>query len=113
MVTTFDGSAVPPADLSALIADYVALERARIWRRFLVSRFGSLAALIVGTGIAFRWLPPLAYWVSGGLCAMAPVWAWIVELRCDWRLARRLEQVPGGVTYVVASDRREQDSGDS
>ena len=23
-----------------------------------------------------------------------PAWAWVVELRHDWRLARRLEEVP-------------------
>ena len=100
-VTSFDGSALSLEEMSTLMADYLAVERARIWRRLLTTRFASLGALVVSTGMFFRWLPPAAYWITGGLCAMAPMWAWIVELRRDWRLTRRLEGIPGGATYVV------------
>jgi Flp pilus assembly protein TadB len=102
-VTSFEGLKVPPEDVTVLIAEHLALERARIWRRLLMMRFGSLAALLVGSGLAFHWLPPVAYWTAGALCVAAPIWAWIVELTRDWRLTRHLQQVPGAVTYVVRS----------
>ena len=100
-VTSFHASAVQPDQLSGIMADYLALERARIFRRLLVKRFGVLAA-IVG-GVSFLWLSAFASWFSVGLCAAAPVWAWIVELGCERRLARRLDEVPGHAVHVVES----------
>ena len=102
-VTSFDGSALQPDELSSLVREYLAVERARIWRRLLTTRFALLAALIVGSGVTLHWLPPLACWISGGLCGAAPMGAWIVELRRDWRLGRHLQAIPGGATYVVSA----------
>ena len=98
-VTTFDGSALQPDELSALLREYMAVERSRIWRRLLTTRFVVLGALIVGTGTTMHWLPPLACWVASGLCGATPIGAWIVELGRDWRLGRHLQRIPGGVTY--------------
>ena len=92
-VTSFHASDVQPDQLSGIMADYLALERARIFRRLLVKRFGMLAAILAG--VSFHWLSAFASWFSVGLCVAAPVWAWIVELGCERRLARRLDKVPG------------------
>ena len=100
-VTSFDGSALQHDELSALLRQYMAVERARTWRRLLTTRFVALGALIVGTGTTLHWLPPLACWVTGGLCGATPIGAWVVELRRDWRLGRHLRAIPGGATYVV------------
>ena len=100
-ITSFHGSAVPPEELSGIMADYLALERSRLFRRLLVMRFGLLALGVVVVGGVLRVLPPLATWFSLGVFVTPPAWAWIVELRRDRRLARRLEQVPGGVTHEV------------
>src|SRR5688572_2697136 len=100
-ITSFHGSAVLPEELSGIVADFLALERARIFRRLLVKRFGLLALGVVVVGGVLRVLPPLATWFSLSAFVTPPAWAWIVESRCDRRLARRLEQVPGSVTHEV------------
>jgi len=100
-VTSFEGAALNHEELRALIAEFLSVERARIWRRLLTTRCMLLGALFVGTGITLHWLPPLAYWTTAGLCAAAPIGAWIVELRRDWRLGRHLEGLPTGATYVL------------
>jgi len=102
-VTSFDGDSIEPDQLSGVMADYLALERARIYRRLFVSRFAILALILGVIGFGLRWLPPFASWLSVSLCTIAPAWAWMTELRCDWRLSKRLNDVPG-VTHVVLSD---------
>lgn len=89
---SFHSSAVRQDQAGAIIADYLALERARRHRRALVAWFGLLAALIVGVGAAVH--ERLAAWVAAGFCLAAPAWAWAIELRRDWRLAKRLDEVP-------------------
>jgi hypothetical protein len=83
------------------MADYVAFERARACRRLLVTRFGLLALFLGIIGLGFHLFGPLVAWLGIGLCAAAPTWAWIAELRCDWKLARRLEELPGGASHLV------------
>jgi hypothetical protein len=83
------------------MADYLALEHARTFRRSLVKRFGVLAA--IAAGVSFVWLSAFAFWFSVGLCAVAPGWVWMVELGCERRLARRLDEVPGHAIHVVES----------
>lgn len=100
-VTSFHASDVQPDQLSGIMADYLALERARIFRRLLVKRFGVLAAVFAGVSV--HWLSAFASWFSVGLCVAAPVWAWMVELGCERRLARRLDEVPGQAVRVVES----------
>ena len=91
-LVSFHSSAVRREQLGAIIADYLALERARHHRRMLVMGFGLLAALFLGLGAAVH--QSSASWLVGGLCLAAPVWAWTIELRCDWRLTKRLDEVP-------------------
>jgi hypothetical protein len=101
-ITSFHSSAVESEEFSGIMADYLALERARIFRRLLVKRFGLLAAAVVISGTVLHLLAPIPTWFSVGVFVTPPVWAWIVELRRDRRLGRRLEQVPGGITHEVA-----------
>ena len=72
---------VEPEELSVIMADYLALERARIYRRLFVTRFG-LLALVAGrrSDSAFTGCRPSASWVSVGLCAIAPAWAWVARV---------------------------------
>jgi Flp pilus assembly protein TadB len=94
MPVSLHSSAVDRQELSAIMRDYLALERARVYRRLFVRRFGLLAAAVGVAGIGFHWLPPAGSWVSMAICLVAPLWAWIAERRCDRRLTRRLDEVP-------------------
>ena len=76
--------------------EYLALERARVYRRLFVTRFGLLAPWVAILGPGLHWLSPFAAWFSAGMCLVIPAWAWVAELRCDWRLARRLKSVAEG-----------------
>ncbi len=98
-VASFHGSAVKPDQLSGIMADYLALERAKVFRRLLMKRCGVLAAIVAG--ISVHWLSAFASWFSVGLCMAVPVWAWMVELGCERRLARRLDEVPGRAVQVI------------
>ena len=87
-VTSIPASSVPPAELNVILADYLALERARLFRRLFVFRFGLLAAAATIVSIVFPGLPAFARWFPPTLCLAPPIAAWIRE----WRLARRLSQ---------------------
>jgi len=100
-VTSFHASGVQPDQLNGVMADYLALERARIFRRLLVKRFGMLAAIFAGVGFLSR--SAFASWFSVALCVAAPVWAWMAELGCERRLARRLGHVSGEAVQVGES----------
>jgi hypothetical protein len=102
IVTSFHSSAVRADQLSAIMADYIALERARTYRRLFVRRFGVLALVVAIASTALHWFSSIPLWLSVGFCLVAPVSAWVAELRCDWRLARRLEQVPEAAAHLVA-----------
>ena len=100
-VTSFHASAARPDQISAVMSEYLALERARIFRRLLVRRFGLLAVIAALLGTGFHWLSPFASWCSVSVFLVLPVWAWIVELQRDRRLARRLEELPDAATQIV------------
>jgi hypothetical protein len=102
-VTSFPGSAVDPDELSAIMADHLALERIRIFRRLLVKHFGVLT-VIVAT-VALAWLSRFAFWFSVSLCLTPPVWAWVLEIHRELRLAARLDSVTGQQT--IRSDEAE------
>ena len=91
--TSFPASAVGPDELNAITADYLALERIRIFRRLLVRRFGALT--LIAAAVSFTWLSRVAFWFSVGLCLAPPVWAWALEIYREWRLAARLSEVLG------------------
>jgi hypothetical protein len=91
---SFHSSAVDRQELSAIMRDYLALERARVYRRLFVRRFGLLAATL-GVAGGLRWMPTVATWFSVAVCLAIPLSTWISEITCGRRLTRRLDQVPG------------------
>ena len=91
-VTSFHASDLQPDQLNRILARYLALEHARVFRRLLVRRCAVLAP-IVGT-VSFFWLSAFAFWFSMGLCMAVPTWAWTVELGHERRLTRQLDGVP-------------------
>jgi Flp pilus assembly protein TadB len=101
IVTSFHASAAQPQQLGAVMADYVALERAQTVRRVLVKRFGILTLAVGGT--AFVWLSTPALWLCVGMCLVVPAAACIVELARERRLTRRLRAIPGNASQVVRS----------
>jgi len=102
-ITSFHSSVVEPGDVNGIMADYLALERARRFRGVLVQRCGALAAGIVLLGTVLRILPPIPTWFSLGAFVALPVSAWIVELRRERRLANRLDRVRKGVVHTVVT----------
>jgi hypothetical protein len=101
-VTTLPASAVSSEELRVILAAYLALDRARIFRRLFVIRFGLLAGvsallafIVPGLSAAARWLPPMLFLAP-------PTWAWIVELRLARRLSRQLSGVNGTTTHELA-----------
>jgi hypothetical protein len=76
-----------------VLADYLALERARKLRRLLVVRLSLLAAGVV-LGEWFLHLSPWARVVSFGVCLLPALAVCVLEWRLEWRLARRLAAIP-------------------
>jgi hypothetical protein len=95
LVTQFHSYALDPKELNQVLADYVALERLRVFRRLLFRRFGALSLMVLVIGAALHWLSPLATAASLTLFLVPPVWAWVAEWRLDRALDRRLERIPG------------------
>jgi hypothetical protein len=92
-VVSFEADAVQPEELSGVLVDYLALERLRIFRRLLVERFAILAAIVALSG--FLWLSTIAACTAVGMCLTPPIWVWALEIRCERRLARTLDAIPG------------------
>jgi hypothetical protein len=101
IVSSFHAAGLAPADIRTVVVEHLAFERAQAHRRLFVVRFGLLAVLVGIIGLGFHFLPPLATWLGIGVCVVPPIRAWTAELRCDWQLARRLNELPGGATHVV------------
>jgi anti-sigma factor RsiW len=99
-VTSFRASDVASHRVSAIMAEYLALERARTYRRLFVIRFGLLALVAAVVGFGFHWLSVFASWSSVGLCLVPPTWAGVAEFRNSRRLARSLEAIPSGDIVV-------------
>jgi hypothetical protein len=94
-VTSIHGADVDPQHLSAVMSDYMALEQARIYRRLFSTRFGVLAIVFAIVGLGLHWMPATAAWGSVGICLAVAAYAWVAELRCDWKLSKTLEAIPG------------------
>ena len=87
-VSSFPASAVEPDQLSTIMADYLSLEHARVFRRLLVVRCGMTALILAVVGLGFGWLPPFASSFSAAVLLAVPAGAWVFELRRERRLAR-------------------------
>ena len=90
-IASFQVSPARRDQLGGMIADYLALERARCQRRVLVTVFGLLAMLMLAVGAALQ--RDGAAWIAVVLCLAVPAWAWTIELKRDSRLARRLNDI--------------------
>jgi hypothetical protein len=99
-VTSFNASAVGKAELTGIMAEYLALEQVRVVRRLLVTRCGAMALVAVGLGLV-HWLSPFASGFSVTAFLSLPVSAWVFELRRNARLGRRLAEVPGAVSEEI------------
>ena len=100
-ITSLHSTGLEPEQTAALIAEYLALEQARSYRRLCQTRFVILALVFGAIGFGFRWLPPFASWLSVGSCLAVPAWAWVAELRRDFRLTRALSGLPADAARVV------------
>jgi hypothetical protein len=85
--TSFHAADAQPEQVRAIIADHLALEHIRIFRRLLVQRCGAIALAIAVAGVGLGWLPPFASWFSISIFLGAPVCAWVIELQRQrrWR----------------------------
>jgi hypothetical protein len=86
-VMSFRALSVSQEELGSILADYLALDRARILRRLMVVRFGLLA---LGAGLletVIHGFSVLARSLTIGLFLVPPVWAWVVELARERRVA--------------------------
>lgn len=88
ILQSFHSSQVDGPQLNAIMRDYLARERARVYRRLFVTRFGVVAVVLGVAGLGFHLLSPIASWFSVAVCFVAPLWAWAVELRCDRRIQK-------------------------
>jgi len=87
---TFHAASTPGEDLAPILADYLALEEARAFRRLFVTRFGLLALAVFVSARIIPGFSAYAHWVPVTLCLAPPLWAWIAEIRIELRLATRL-----------------------
>jgi hypothetical protein len=94
-VTSLPASAVSREELNSILSDYLAFDRARVFRQLLVTRLGLLAGAIALAGLLFDRLSHRGWWIALCLCVAPAAWARIVERRLQHRFARRLEGVPG------------------
>lgn len=101
VVTSFHESAVSANELNRIMADYLALERVRVFRRLLVTRCGILATVVAVAGLWLHWLPPFASWFTVTLFLVPPTWACVLEWTRRRRLAELLDEVPGAITKVA------------
>jgi hypothetical protein len=90
-VIALPASSVSKDELNGILAAYLELDRARVFRRLFVFRFGLLAGVSTIIAMTVPSLSSMARWLPPALFLAPPVWAWIVELRLARRLARRLE----------------------
>ena len=100
-ITSIHSAGLEPERTAALIAEYLALEQARSYRRLCQTRFVILALMLGAIGFGFRSLPPFASWLSAGSCLAVPAWAWLAELGRDFRLTRALSELPADTAQVI------------
>ena len=91
-VTSLRASSVPPAELNVILADYLELDRARIYRRLFLVRFGLLAAVATIVSLVFPSLPAFARWFPPTVCLAPPIAVWIRERRLARSLQQRLDK---------------------
>lgn len=97
--TSISSTTGQAAALSAVLAEYLALERTRAYRRRLMKWYGIVALFFMVAAAASQLL-----WLSLGAiaCLLPPAVVWVVELQREHYLASRLESsgitIHGGAT---------------
>ncbi|HKE85002.1 MAG TPA: hypothetical protein VKB50_14670 [Vicinamibacterales bacterium] len=92
-VTAIRSSAVSREQLSQILGDYLALDRARRFRRLLLKRFGLLTLGAIAIAIGITGESASVRWALVALFAAPPVLASIAELRLERRLSRRCDGI--------------------
>jgi hypothetical protein len=93
---------VSKEELKVILAEYLALDRARVFRRLFVVRFGLLATASILVALIAPGLSAIARWLPPALFLVPPTWTVIVELRLARRLTRHLEGVDDVATHDLA-----------
>jgi len=105
--TSFNASNHSSPEVARILHDYLALDRARIWRRLIVVRFGVLALTVFVLGRVIPGLSAYAFWVPVLLFVTPAMWAAIAEVRLSLRLSHRLRRsCEGGICTVVSDSGR-------
>jgi hypothetical protein len=94
---------VQPEQLSAVMAESLALEHVRVFRQLLVVRCGVIALGIAFTGLILGLQHSFGYWFSMLVFLAAPACTWVVERRREGQLARRLQLMSEPAMDVVAT----------
>jgi hypothetical protein len=92
-VTGLPASSMTSGELNAIAAAYLAVDRARIYRRLFLVRFGLLASASAIIAMAVPGLSAMARWFPPMLFLAPPTWACLVELRLTRRLADLLKRI--------------------
>ena len=92
-ITAVFSSSLSATEVTSILGDYLALDRARVYRRLIVLRCGGLACLALLIAMALPAAPSWARWFPPALFLVPPAWAWIAELRLERRLSQRLDSV--------------------
>jgi hypothetical protein len=94
MRMSFRAASVPREELGRILADYLALDRARILRRLMVPRFGLLALAAALLETVLHGFSLVARLLTVGLCLVPPTWAWFVELGWARRVVQSARALP-------------------
>jgi len=86
-IVSFRASGISQEEVSRILADYLALDRARFLRRLVVARFGLLALAAGLLETLIHGFSVFARSFTVGLCLLPPIWAWFVELARERRLS--------------------------
>jgi hypothetical protein len=95
-------SKVPPAETASLIADYIAFDRQRTWRRQYLKAFGGMAVLVL-LGAVFGRVPARESAVVAGLLVLPPSTLAAIEVISWRRLIRRLNNLRAETRAVKKS----------
>jgi hypothetical protein len=93
-VMSFRAASVPREELGRILAEYLALDRARIQRRLMVPRFSLLALAAALLETVIHGFSPIARLLTVGLCLVPPTWAWFVELVWTRRVVQTARALP-------------------
>jgi len=101
---TFNTAQSGHHEITGILSDYLALDRARFWRRLLVVRFGLLAPIAFVVARLIPGLSAYGHWIPALLFLTPPAWACVAEIRLARRLSHRLDTSDDVRTYTVVME---------